>query len=265
MSCLVRGPKWNSWLIQGVRWLFYFDVFERMCVADPRFRRRLHLCGWRLVLGDSSPLMVRCELCNLGRSESDPGRLGSSDGIRQPVSPVVTALVLWQLARRCWPLSRCALTFVNTSVVINLPYAHTTGLYGGSRSFAIIMACWPDGICSQDSSLWPSNTDQGPSTLMLMAFPGSVTSISPLIVQWDRRTSLSSKPALPWLWLTNLLPSLWWVIPWIWTCSRRCPVRFGWPQSTWTRSPVIWPRMTLILLGLLHILRIQLWRSFGTG
>ena len=39
------------------------SVFERMCVADPRFRRRLRLCGRWLVLADSSPLMVHGELC----------------------------------------------------------------------------------------------------------------------------------------------------------------------------------------------------------
>ena len=38
------------------------SVFERMCVADPRFRRRLRPCGRRLVSADSSPLMVRGEL-----------------------------------------------------------------------------------------------------------------------------------------------------------------------------------------------------------
>ena len=39
------------------------SLFERMCVADPRFRRRLRPYGRRLVLADSSPLMVRGELC----------------------------------------------------------------------------------------------------------------------------------------------------------------------------------------------------------
>ena len=38
------------------------SVFERMCVADPRFRRWLRPCGRRLVSADSSPLMVRGEL-----------------------------------------------------------------------------------------------------------------------------------------------------------------------------------------------------------
>ena len=37
------------------------SVFERMCVADPRFR--LCLCGRQLVSADSSPLMVCGELC----------------------------------------------------------------------------------------------------------------------------------------------------------------------------------------------------------
>ena len=36
------------------------SVFERMCVTDPRFRRRLRP---RLVSADSSLLMVRVELC----------------------------------------------------------------------------------------------------------------------------------------------------------------------------------------------------------
>ena len=39
------------------------SVFERMCVADPLFWHRLHPCGRRLVSADSSPLMVRGELC----------------------------------------------------------------------------------------------------------------------------------------------------------------------------------------------------------
>ena len=39
------------------------SVFERMCVADPRFRCRLWPCRRRLVSADSSPLMVRGELC----------------------------------------------------------------------------------------------------------------------------------------------------------------------------------------------------------
>ena len=99
--------------------------------------------------------------------------------------------------RETWPPSRCALIFVHTSVVLYSPYAQTTGPSGGSRSFAIVMTCWPDGICFWDSSRSPSNTDQGPSTLMLMAFPGSVFSVSALLVRWDRRTSLSSRPALP--------------------------------------------------------------------
>ena len=37
------------------------SVFERMCVANPRLRLRLRPCRWRLA--DSSPLMVRGELC----------------------------------------------------------------------------------------------------------------------------------------------------------------------------------------------------------
>ena len=39
------------------------SVFERMCVADPRFRCRLWPCRRRLVSADLSPLMVRGELC----------------------------------------------------------------------------------------------------------------------------------------------------------------------------------------------------------
>ena len=39
------------------------SVFERMCVADPCFRRWLRPCGRRLVVANSSPLMVRGELC----------------------------------------------------------------------------------------------------------------------------------------------------------------------------------------------------------
>ena len=39
------------------------SVFERMCVADPRFGRRLWPCRRRFVSADSSPLMVRGELC----------------------------------------------------------------------------------------------------------------------------------------------------------------------------------------------------------
>ena len=38
------------------------SVFERLCEADPQVRSRLHLCGRRLVLADSSPLTVRGEL-----------------------------------------------------------------------------------------------------------------------------------------------------------------------------------------------------------
>ena len=39
------------------------SVVERMCVADPRFQRRLHACGRRLVSADLSPLVVRGEMC----------------------------------------------------------------------------------------------------------------------------------------------------------------------------------------------------------
>ena len=39
------------------------SVFERMCVADPRFRVRLRPCRRRLVSADSSPLLVCGELC----------------------------------------------------------------------------------------------------------------------------------------------------------------------------------------------------------
>ena len=35
------------------------SVFERMCVADPQVRSRLHPCGRRLVSADSSPLTLK--------------------------------------------------------------------------------------------------------------------------------------------------------------------------------------------------------------
>ena len=38
------------------------SVFKRMCASDPRVRSRLRPCGRRLILADSSPLMVRGEL-----------------------------------------------------------------------------------------------------------------------------------------------------------------------------------------------------------
>ena len=38
------------------------SVFERMCASDPRVRSWLHPCGRRLILTDSSTLMVRGEL-----------------------------------------------------------------------------------------------------------------------------------------------------------------------------------------------------------
>ena len=63
----------------------------------------------------------------------------------------------------------------------------------------------------------------------------------------------------------NLSPNPRWVIPWIRTCSRRCAGRLGWLLSTWTRPPVTWPRLTLILIWLLYLLWIKLWWSFGTG
>ena len=37
-------------------------VFKRMCVSDSRIRAQLHPCGRRLILADSSPLMVQGEL-----------------------------------------------------------------------------------------------------------------------------------------------------------------------------------------------------------
>ena len=39
------------------------SVFNRMCTADPRIRGLLRPCRRRLVSADSSPLMVRGELC----------------------------------------------------------------------------------------------------------------------------------------------------------------------------------------------------------
>ena len=41
-------------------------------------------------------------------------------------------------------------------MVLNSPYAQITGPSGGSRSSAIVMACWPDGICC---SLQHTNAD----------------------------------------------------------------------------------------------------------
>ena len=39
------------------------SVFERMCAADPRIQGQLRPCRQQLVSADSSPLMVRGELC----------------------------------------------------------------------------------------------------------------------------------------------------------------------------------------------------------
>ena len=43
--------------------ILVMSVFERMCVADPRFWGWLRPCRRQLVLADSSPLMVHGELC----------------------------------------------------------------------------------------------------------------------------------------------------------------------------------------------------------
>ena len=39
------------------------SVFERICVTDPQFQSRLRPCRRRLVLADSSPLMICGEFC----------------------------------------------------------------------------------------------------------------------------------------------------------------------------------------------------------
>ena len=39
-----------------------------------------------------------------------------------------------------------------------------------------------------------------------------------------------------------------WVIQWIQTCSRSCPVRRGWMRSTWIRPTVTCLRLNLILI-----------------
>ena len=56
----------------------------------------------------------------------------------------------------------------------------------------MVTACWPGGMCFSDNSRSPLNTVRGLSTLMLMASPVSVASVSGRIVRWDCRTSSTS-------------------------------------------------------------------------
>ena len=142
-------------------------------------------------------------------------------------------------------------------MVLSLPYAQITGPSSGSRSFVMVKACWPGGICFSGSSLSPSNTVRGLSTLMPMASPVSVASVSGRIVRWDRRISSLLKPILPRLWRNNLSPRQQWGIQWIQTCFRSYPAKRGWPRSTWLRPPV-----TCLLLCLL---RIKLGQLSGPG
>ena len=130
-------------------------------------------------------------------------------------------------------------------MVLSLPYAQTTGPSGGSRSLAIVTACWPGGICFSGSSRSSSNTVRGRSTLMPMASP---VCVSGRIVRCDRRTSSLSKPVLPRILQNNLSPHRQWGIQWIQTCFQSYPAKRGWPRFTWMRPPVTCLRLNLILI-----------------
>ena len=69
VGAVVTGAPWflTGW-VEGTEVEFMIDTecqvtILAMCVAAPRSRRQLRLCDRMLVSADSSPLMVRGELC----------------------------------------------------------------------------------------------------------------------------------------------------------------------------------------------------------
>ena len=56
-------PGWSAEKVDGKNMMISPRMFERMCVTEPQFRDRLRPCRRRLVLADSSPLLVCGELC----------------------------------------------------------------------------------------------------------------------------------------------------------------------------------------------------------
>ena len=69
------------------------SVFGRMCASDPQVRSRLHACGCRLVLADSSPLTVKGELsCDmLHVISSDQHRIRWPAGYGSPAFVLATS------------------------------------------------------------------------------------------------------------------------------------------------------------------------------